>query len=608
MQGLLSSLRVRLVLLVAIAMLPAFGLIVYLGIQQRNDKREAAGREAELVTQTIVARQDQYVEGARQFLGVLVGLTGSASPDSINASSCNPALAGLLEQNPRYTDLGIADEHGTVLCSGKASPPADASQRTWFERAVETREFAIGGYQIDALTKQATVNFGYPVLDEAGQPALVVFAALDLAWLNQVAVQTDLPEDAALTIVDRNGVILARYPDPELWLGKTVPDIDLLQRSEGGNLDPVHVRGVDGVQRIFAFAPLGGTSRPEAYVRVGIATSALYAAANESLVRNLTFLGGVTALALLAAWFGGGGLVVRKVNVVLEAARRVMGGDLGARTGLTGEGELGRLGHGFDEMASALQEREAERALAEGELARRAEALVRSNTELEQFAYVASHDLQEPLRMVASYTQLLAKRYEGKLDSEADEFIRFAVDGASRMQALINDLLSLSRVGTRGAAFEETDVEQAFEACVRNLGVAIEESGAEVTHDPLPEVVGDEGQLVQLLQNLIANAIRFHGDEPPRIHVSARREGAQYVFSVQDNGIGIEPQYAERVFVLFQRLHGREAYPGTGIGLAICKKIVERHGGRIWFESERGKGATFWFTLPAAPAGILVAA
>lgn len=210
--------------------------------------------------------------------------------------------------------------------------------------------------------------------------------------------------------------------------------------------------------------------------------------------------------------------------------------------------------------------------------------------------------------MVASYTQLLANRYEGRLDGDADEFIHYAVDGANRMQVLINDLLALSRVGMRGAAFEETDVEQALEACVRNLGVAIEESGAAVTHDPLPAVLGDEGQLVQVLQNLISNAIKFHGDEPPRIHVSARQDGTQQVFSVRDNGIGIEPQYAERVFVLFRRLHGRETYPGTGIGLAICKKIVERHGGRIWVESELGKGATFSFTLPAAPASILVAA
>jgi PAS domain S-box-containing protein len=235
-----------------------------------------------------------------------------------------------------------------------------------------------------------------------------------------------------------------------------------------------------------------------------------------------------------------------------------------------------------------------ERRHAEQELARRAADLARSNAELEQFAYVASHDLQEPLRMVSNYTQLLARRYEGRLDTDADEFITFAVDGARRMQTLINDLLAFSRVGTRGREPEPTDCEGVLQQALMNLKAAIEESGAQITSDPLPTVSGDEGQLVQLLQNLIGNAIKFRGEDAPRVHVSAREEGVDWVFSVADNGIGLDEQYRDRIFVIFQRLHGREQYPGTGIGLAICRKIVERHGGRIWVESEPGQGATFY--------------
>ncbi len=222
--------------------------------------------------------------------------------------------------------------------------------------------------------------------------------------------------------------------------------------------------------------------------------------------------------------------------------------------------------------------------------------LGRSNAELQQFAYVASHDLQEPLRMVSSYTQLLAKRYAGKLDSDADEFIAFAVDGAMRMQRLIQDLLAYSRVSTGGRQFKPTSAETALGYALDNLRYVMKESGAVVTHDPLPTVMGDEKQLEQLFQNLLSNAIKFRGHEPPRIHVSARTD-ANWLFSIRDNGIGLDPQYADRIFVIFQRLHNRQEYPGTGIGLAICKKIVERHGGRIWVESEPGKGATFYFTI-----------
>ncbi len=224
--------------------------------------------------------------------------------------------------------------------------------------------------------------------------------------------------------------------------------------------------------------------------------------------------------------------------------------------------------------------------------------LLYSNRELEQFAYVASHDLQEPLRAVNSYAQLIARKYQGNFDAKADKYFGYITEGATRMQQLINDLLEFSRVGTRGRALEPTDSEAVVSQALDNLKVAIAESNAAVTHDPLPTVLGDESQLVQLFQNLISNAIKFRREEPPRVHISAALQTNEWVFAVCDNGIGMEAEYFERIFTIFQRLHSRAEYPGTGIGLAVCKKIVERHGGRIWVESTPAVGTTFHFTIP----------
>jgi PAS domain S-box-containing protein len=238
-----------------------------------------------------------------------------------------------------------------------------------------------------------------------------------------------------------------------------------------------------------------------------------------------------------------------------------------------------------------------ERKAIEAQVKRLLADLERSNKELEQFAAVASHDLQEPLRMVSSYTQLLAERYEGQLDDKAKKYITYAVDGAIRMQTLVNDLLVYSRVGGRSRPLEFTDSHSALGEAIRNLTVTIKEKRAVITNDNLPTVRAYASQLVLVFQNLLANAIKFRGKDIPRIHVSARDQSREWLFSVKDNGIGIEPQHAERVFVIFQRLHTREEYPGTGIGLAVCKRIVERHGGKIWFESEPGNGTTFFFTV-----------
>ncbi|MBM3130846.1 MAG: HAMP domain-containing protein [Chloroflexi bacterium] len=373
----------------------------------------------------------------------------------------------------------------------------------------------------------------------------------------------------------------------------------------------METRSSSGELTLAAFAPV---PRLPWSVLIQEPSASAFAPLQNLTTQAIVYVSGIMLIAALL----GIALARRIVRPVRELARgteEIGKGNLDYQIEITSADEIGQLAQSFNRMTRDLRAITASRDELNREIAERKQAeeklqifaaeLERSNKELEQFAYIASHDLQEPLRMVASYSQLLEKRYRGKLDQDANEYIGFAVDGVNRMQRLINDLLAYSRISTRGKEFTPVDCHAVVGQVIANLQIAIQETGALVTCDPLPTVRADESQMIQLFQNLIGNAIKFHGTEPPRVHISARETfevletSKVWTFSIRDNGIGIAPQYRERIFVIFQRLHTREEYSGTGIGLAICKKIVERHNGRIWVESEPGKGATFYFTLPA---------
>ncbi|HHT9135959.1 MAG TPA: sensor histidine kinase [Candidatus Wunengus sp. YC60] len=287
----------------------------------------------------------------------------------------------------------------------------------------------------------------------------------------------------------------------------------------------------------------------------------------------------------------------KPINILTNATRKLAEGDLGHRVTIPRNDEFGNLANSFNTMAEELAGVINDHQRAEEKLTQYAAELRRSNEELQHFAYIASHDLQEPLRMISSYLQLIERRYKNKLDADADEFIAFAVDGANRLQTMINALLEYSRIDTHGKPFELVDCNIVLKRALANLKIAIGESGAVITNDSLPTVISDGSQLMQMFQNLIGNAVKFRSNKPMHIHISARQDVNEWLFSVRDNGIGIEPEYNERIFTIFKRLHGRE-YPGIGLGLSICKKIATRHGGRIWVESEYQNGSIFYFTIP----------
>lgn len=279
------------------------------------------------------------------------------------------------------------------------------------------------------------------------------------------------------------------------------------------------------------------------------------------------------------------------LNQAVEVANQIAQGNKEVVVPHTKQSEISRLLEAMREMLTSIKSSEIA-------LENRATELSRSNAELEQFAYVASHDLQEPLRMVSSFTQLLKRKYGDKLDSTAEEYIDFAVDGVNRMQNLINDLLSYSRINKTKLSSEPVDLNEVITELIETFGDRIPELGAKINYASLPTIQGYRLHFKQLFQNLISNALKFHGDNPPVINIEAKLENEKWVFSVSDNGLGIRPEFKEKIFNIFQRLHTRDEYPGTGIGLAICKKLVEQYGGKIWVESELHKGSTFYFTLP----------
>lgn len=764
-KGRLAGLRIRLIALVLLALGPALLLNVYTYLEQRRLALREVEANVRRLARFAAASEQQIIQSGHQLLVTLSRLpevrNAAAHADAhAHAHACKSLFRDLLDhQEARgYANIGLIRADGQVLASAIDLPQAPGARnlgdRGYFRKALESGEFAVGEYQVGRITGKPSLNLAYPVLDDAKEVVSVVFLAINLEWVGRLAAEVDLPPGSTVLVLDRHGVILAGQPAGEGYVGRSAADtvfgkVVVERKPEGTIAGP----GLDGVESLFGFRVLGG--EPGAggsggvYVLVGLPRSAVTAAANRMLSRNLLALALIALLAVAAAWKGGEWFIFRHVRAMVAAARRLAGGDLKARTGVGHTNtELGELAAAFDDMAGALQMDEAEQRQLEhvlresearfrsvfqlssaailladdrgrviscneasealfrygpGELdglplteimpqryrdahqaalqriasgepprlinsaaslelhglkrggvefpmrlslgswhsdgrrfysgivldstdvkraeeqlrtvnatlerrvirrtadaERRARELERSNGELEQFAYVASHDLQEPLRMVASYVQLLERRYKDKLDADAGEFIGYAVEGAQRMQGLINDLLAYSRVGSRGKAVSAVDLEAVLSSTLSNLTVAIDEAGARVTHDPLPTVPGDAVQLGQLLQNLIGNAIKFRGERPPLVHVAAERKGDEWVCSVRDNGIGIDPEYAGRIFLIFQRLHARSAYPGSGIGLAVCKKIMERHGGRIWVESVSGEGATFFFTLPAA--------
>ena len=603
----LASLRTRLLLLILLAVIPALGLTLYTNLEERQLRKALVYEHAMRLSRLVSADYERLIEDARQLLVTLVRLPAVRD---LNRAACNALFADLLTQHSSYANLGVIDADGNIFCSAIPGQ-VYLGDRVYFRRAFETRDFAIGEYQVGRLTEKASVNFGYPVLDDAGHVHAVVFAALDLAWLNKLAGQAGLPPGTMLTVIDRNGTILSRYPDDGKWVGKLMPEplvLNAIQTQKGnGTTD---APGTDGIPRLFSFAPFGGAVQSaDAYVSVGIPAAVAFAGVNQILARNIATLALVAGLALAAAWVGGNLFIVRQIQTLVGATKRVAAGELGVRTGLPqGQGELSQLASAFDQMAESL-ELAHERSLLEEDLRRKNYQLEQQNLAIQEanrlkseFVSMVSHELRTPLTSIQGYSDLLL---EDKRISEAQrESLSAVKKNSDRLLGLINDLLDVSRMEAGRLDLHRTslDLARLIPEVASSLRPLIESKRQRLRLDlseALPAVWADADRVTQILTNLISNAHKYTLVEGS-ITVAARRDDGFVRVDVSDTGIGLSPKDQAQLFTKFFRAHDRspKAEGGTGLGLVITRLLVELHGGRITVSSAPDQGSTFSFTLP----------
>ncbi|HXV81358.1 MAG TPA: sensor histidine kinase [Candidatus Binatia bacterium] len=604
----LGSLRTRLLLLVLLAVIPALGLTLYTNLEERQLRKALVYEQAMRLSRLVSADYERLIEDTRQLLVTLARLPAVRD---FNLIACNALLADLLAQRSSYANLGVIHADGGIFCSGLPTNEVYLGDRVYFLRAFETRDFAIGEYQVGRITHKASVNFGYPVFDDAGRVQAVVFAALDLAWLNNLAKQAGLPPETMLIVIDRNGTILSRYPDDGNWVGKVMPETLVLSaiQTQKGN-GTTDAPGIDGISRLFSFAPFGGAVQSaDAYVSVGIPAAVAFAGVNQILARNLVMLGLVAALALAAAWVGGNLFIVRQVQALVGATKRVAAGELGVRTGLPhGQGELSQLAGAFDQMAESL-DRAHERRLQEEDLRRKNYQLEQQNLAIQEanrlkteFVSMVSHELRTPLTSIQGYAELLLE--DQRITEEQRETLTIVKKNSDRLLGLVNDLLDLSRMEAGKLDLHRASLDLAclipqVAGSLRPLIDAKRQRLNLELGEALPAVWADQDRVTQILTNLISNAHKYTPPEG-RITVDARRDDGFVRVDVSDTGIGLSAEDQAQLFTKFFRAHDRspQAGGGTGLGLVICRLLVELHGGRITVSSAPGRGSTFSFSLP----------
>ncbi len=608
---------------------PLFGLIALNYQEQREYAEAKASTEALLITKNLATQHSQQIESAQQ---LLITLAEIPIVKTQNVEVCNDVFARLLEQYAgKYSNIAQLDLEGTVICS--SLPEAlglNYAEEQWYKDLIQTHNITFGSYRTGRITGLPVLPINYPVLNEQGELQGIVSVTLSLEWFSTFLDTSTIPPQTNITVLNQNDIILAYYPDPEQWIGQVHPNRTLTEEihkyNEEGNFRTV---GIDGKPRLYGFTPLQPTVSG-VYITVGIAEEVAFKDANEVRNRSLTVLFIAIALTFALAWIGSS-MIVRPVNHLVDTSRNLSTGDLRSRVQMKSSiSELDQLAETFNTMADSIEQRVEQRTRElreaneklqeeirlrrriERQLTRNAIRLRQSNAALENFAYIASHDLQEPLRKVQAFGSRLQGKYHEALGQEGVDYLNRMMAATNRMQQLIRDLLSYSRVSSQTTPFVQVDLNRIVKEVIdTDLDTQLEETGGKIELEKLPTLEAEPSQMHQLFLNLLHNALKYHHPErPPHVKISVAQiemddigdspggKIKSYQISVQDNGIGFDEKYADRIFNLFERLHGRSEYDGTGMGLAICRKIIERHNGTIVATSEVGVGSKFIVTLP----------
>ncbi|MCS6800982.1 MAG: ATP-binding protein [Chloroflexota bacterium] len=577
-------LSVQLLVLGALAALVGTILSLLFVIAERRESEAAAERSFLQLARALAGRGEQQIASLADLLATLALFPEIRTPVS---PACSAILAQVLREVPGFTALEIAAPDGQVVCRDRPeSGSASVGDQPWFRESVTTGRFTVGGITVGA---PPFLPLAVPMRDDAGTVVGVLVARIDVALIAQLTAGLDLPPNTALTVLDEKGQVVYRFPDAAQYVGRPTGETELGRAVQSSAESTFVAPGLDGVRRMYALAPL----HPAGTLLLGVPLEIIYEPVTTAFRRNLLVLLGALLTTLAGLWVAVNIVVERPLRRLISTTRRLAAGDYAVRTGLENvPSEVGELARAFDRLADQLAQRDRQ-------LQAQMAELRRSNADLEQFASAISHDLQAPLRSIAGFSQLLARRYRGRIDPDADEFLQYIIGAVDRLNALIVDLLTYSRLAIGPRTLQATDTRRAVAHAVANLRGQIEASGAQVRLGNLPTVRADLSQLTQVFQNLIANSIKYRSTAPPVIAIDAEREDGSWVFRVSDNGIGIAPEHAERVFRIFQRLHPPDVYDGTGIGLAICKTVIERHGGHIWIEPAPSGGTVVAFRLPA---------